>query len=260
MLKSAAMILDRFGLRRLVANAANLAYSGHSFSVDADGDWIHSQRECTIASPVPHTSPFAHFRNWVTDNWLWSYVPKSGDVIVDLGTGVGEEAIIFSPLIGPDGMMIAVEAHPVVFRCLSKTITASGLQNVRPVHAAVGDEDGTIQIDDGPSFLTGSVFGKGAEVPMVTLDTLTRDLDRIDFFRTNIEGAEKLMLPGMTESVKKIHHLCISCHDFLGKPEARSRAEVVAFLEKHGFELSFRPGTPAPMCDYVYGVRSENAG
>lgn len=70
MLKSAAMILDRLGLRRLVAKAANLAYSGHSFSVDADGDWIHSSAGWTIASPVPHTSPFAHFRDWVTDNWL----------------------------------------------------------------------------------------------------------------------------------------------------------------------------------------------
>jgi hypothetical protein len=89
---------------------------------------------------------------------------------------------------------------------------------------------------------------------MVTLDELTKDLPRIDFLRTNIEGAERLMIGAMSTAVRKIRHLCISCHDFLGRPEARSKAEVVGFLKDHGFQLKFRPDTPAPMCDYVYAV------
>lgn len=247
MFKSAVMALDRAGLRPLVARAANLAYSGHNFCVDGDGDWVHEMPEGVIVSPVPHTAPFAHFERWVADNWLWKYKPKQGDVIVDLGTGVGEEAVIFSPMIGPTGIMLAVEAHPTVFRCLQKTV--AGLSNVRPVNVAVGDRNGEIEIDEGASFLTGSVFGKGRKVPMVTLDELTKDLPRIDFLRTNIEGAERLMLSGMTEAVGKIRNLCISCHDFIGRP---ARSEVIALLRHRGFEISRRPNTPAPMCDYVY--------
>ena len=252
MLKTLAMGLDRIGLRPLVAKAANLAYSGHSFNVDADGDWIHELPECIIASPVPHTSPYAYFRDWVTDNWLWKYTPGPGHIIVDLGTGIGEEAVIFSPLIGSSGLMLAVEAHPTIFRCLRKTVAS--LPNVRPVNVAVGSENVTCQIDDGSNFLTGSVFGAGTEVPMVTLDELTKELPRIDFLRTNIEGAERLMIAGMSNAVGKIRHLCISCHDFLGRPETRSKSEVVRFLKDHGFQLTFRPETPAPMCDYVYAV------
>lgn len=244
------------GLRRLVAKAATFAYPGQAFSVDRDGHWVNEQAECTIVSPVMHTASFAGFGNWVRDNWLYRYTPKPGDIIVDLGTGIGEEAVVFSKLIG-DGTMLAVEAHPVVHQCLTKTIVRSGIANVRPIHCAVGAEEGSIIIDDGESFLTGSIMStqNGVRVPMVTLDALTKDLPRIDFLRTNIEGAERLMLVGMTNSVQKVRNLCISCHDFLGKPEARSRADVISFLEQNGFVVSTRPGTPAPMCDYVYGSR-----
>ena len=258
MLKRLAMSLDRLGFRPLVAKAANLAYPGHSFRVDEDGDWVHEQPECTIVSPVPHTSGYDYVRGWVTDNWLWQYKPQDGDIIVDLGTGVGEEAVIFAPLIGASGLMLAVEAHPVVYRCLRKTVAT--LTNVRPINVAVGAESGTAQIDDGSSFLTGSLFGSGVEVPMVTLDELTAELPRIDFLRTNIEGAERLMLGGMTETVLKIRNICISCHDFLGRPETRSRAEVIRFFEDHGFKLAYRADTSAPMCDYVYGVGGGKAG
>jgi hypothetical protein len=91
------------GLRPLIAKAATLAYPRQTFSVDAEGRWINSQPECTIASPVIYTTPFAHFRDWVMDNWAYCYTPKTGDVLVDLGTGIGEEAVIFPASSAPKG-------------------------------------------------------------------------------------------------------------------------------------------------------------
>jgi hypothetical protein len=56
MLTGIASRLDALGVRPFVAKVANLAYSGHSFSVDRDGHWVMNQQpECTIVSPVPHT-------------------------------------------------------------------------------------------------------------------------------------------------------------------------------------------------------------
>jgi FkbM family methyltransferase len=258
-LLAVASKLDSMGLRPLIAKAATLAYPRQTFSVDAEGRWINSQPECTIASPVIYTTPFAHFRDWVMDNWAYCYTPKTGDVLVDLGTGIGEEAVIFSSLIGREGLMIAVEAHPETFQCLLRTVAMSRLSNVRPVNCAIADKDGETRIGGGPSHLTHSI-GRGDNlIPQMTLDTLTRDLDRIDFLRTNIEGAEKLMIRGMKDSIHKVQNVCISCHDFLaddGRNENfRSKAEVVPFLEQAGFEIITRPGTPPPMRDYVYGVR-----
>lgn len=252
MLYAVAEKLDRLGLRPLVAKAASLAYPGQSFSVDSDGDWVSSQAEATIVSPEIYTSPYSHAYAWVMDNWTYCYTPKPGDILVDLGTGIGEEAVVFSKLIG-GGTMLAVEAHPVIYRCLTKTIKLSQLSNVQPIHCAVGGSDGETLIDDGENILTGSIMNNaGVPVPQFTLDTLTAGLERIDFLRTNIEGAEKLMLHGMKNSIRKIRNACVSCHDFLGRP---AKAEVIAFFEKHGFETVTRPDTPDPMCDYVYASR-----
>jgi len=250
-----ASTLDRVGLRRVVAKAANLAYSGRSFSVDAHGHWVNEQPECTIVSPVPHTASFEGFRQWVLHNWTYGYEPKPGDVVVDLGSCAGEEAVVFSKMVGPEGRVIAVEAEPDIFVCLQETVARSGLDNVTPVHCAIADTDGETRFGGGASHLTNAIGEGKTKVPQLTLDTLTKELDRIDFLRTNIEGAEKPMLLGMTESIGKIRNVCISCHDFIGRP---AKAEVVAFLEANGFTITTRPGTPPPMRDYVYGTKRQS--
>jgi FkbM family methyltransferase len=256
MLYAVASKLDALGLRPWIAKVATLAYPGQTFSVDQDGYWVNEQLEGTIVSPVIHTAPYAGFRKWVMDNWTFCYTPKLGDVLVDLGTGIGEEAVVFSKLIGPDGLLVAVEAHPIIYKCLTKTVSRSSLDNVRTIHCAIGDSDGEVLIDDGVSFLTGSTLAdSGSYVPQLTLDTLCSGLERIDFLRTNIEGAERLMLGGMQKTICKTENICISCHDFLDKPEARSKADVMAFLDSHGLQTVTRPDTSPPMCDYVYATR-----
>ena len=199
MLLRMAQMLDGLGLRVLVARAATRAYPGQEFFVDANGHWVNQQAEATIVSPIIHTTPYAAYRDWVVDNWTWGYTPKHGDVILDLGSGVGEEAVVFSKLIGP-GKMYAVEAHPRTFQCLKETIRRSNLMNVEAIHCAVGATNGTATISSSDSHLTNSLLKRGdSVVPLVTVDSLVSRLciQRIDFFRTNIEGAERLMLQGM---------------------------------------------------------------
>jgi hypothetical protein len=54
--------------------------------------------------------------------------------------------------------------------------------------------------------------------------------------------------------LEKTHHVCISCHDFLGVP---TKAAVLSVLTKHGFDVHTRHDAPEPWTrDYVYGVRA----
>lgn len=258
MFGSVAQKLDALGLRPLIAKVASLAYPGQSFSVDASGHWVNRQAGGTIVSPIIHTAPFEAYRAWVLDNWTWAYTPKSGDILLDLGTGVGEEAVIFSGLIGP-GRMYAVEAHPPTFACLRETVRRSGLQNVVPIHCAVGSQDGSASLGKGESNLTHSLLrGGGDVVPLRTVDSIIAEhgIDRIDFFRTNIEGAERLMLGGMVKAASLIRNLCISCHDFIaddgGDDSFRSKAAVLEWVKDHRFELIQRPTSRPPSRDYVY--------
>jgi precorrin-6B methylase 2 len=51
-----------------------------------------------------------------------AYKPKIGDIVFDIGAGIGTEINDFSSMVGDYGRVIAVEADPIAFRRLSKLV------------------------------------------------------------------------------------------------------------------------------------------
>lgn len=268
----AAALFDRLGARALVAKGVNLAFArrvpGMVCSADAAGRWVNAQREATVVSPVIHTARYADYRTWVLDNWCHGYLPQPGDTVIDIGAGVGEEAIVFSQLVGPTGRVIAIEAHPGVFGCLKETVRRSGLTNVTPLGIAVGASDGAIEIALGDNFLTHSIvadrkLGASQEVALRRLDSLAAELGLGDvaLVKMNIEGAETDALRGMEGTAGKVRNAVISCHDFLaaragGDPALRTKAECRPLLERMGFAVAIRPDHPDEWTrDYLYASR-----
>ena len=203
--------IDRIGLRRVSASVASLVYGAatvgrQSFSIDADGRWRNHEPEATIASPTVHTTSYAAFRDWVIDNWCWAYRPLPGDTVVDVGAGIGEEAVVFSHLVGPTGHVISIEAHPETFACLKETVRLSKLTNVTPLQIAVGERDGATMIASGKTHLTSSVVrgGAGIKVPLRSLDSLACELGLRDIalLKMNIEGASDSRLRGCGRRVR----------------------------------------------------------
>lgn len=262
--------LDQAGLRRLVALGASAAYGlatrgRQRFGVDEAGRWLNCQPEATIVSPNIHTTRADVFREWVLDTWAWRYRPGPGDVVVDVGAGVGEEAVTFSKLVGPKGRVVSIEAHPETFACLEETVRRSGLDNVTPVWCAVADADGTMSIGESDNHLANSVMtgGEGRPVPARSLDSLADELglEEIALLKMNIEGAERLAVRGMERLARRIRNVVISCHDFIadtgGGDEFRTFDEMRAFLQGAGFELSTRPDHPNPWVRYyLYATRA----
>jgi FkbM family methyltransferase len=268
----AAALLDRIGARSLVARGVNLAHSrrvpGMVCSTDAESRWVNAQREATVVSPVIHTTPYADYRAWVLDNWCHGYLPQPGDTVIDIGAGVGEEAIVFSQLVGPAGHVFAIEAHPGVFGCLQETVRRSGLTNVTPLGLAVGAEDGAIEMALGDNFLTHSIvadrkLGASQQVPLRRLDSLATELGmgELALIKMNIEGAETDALRGMSGIAGQVRNLVISCHDFLaarpgGDPALRTKADCGPLLEGFGYSIATRPDHPDEWTrDYLYACR-----
>jgi hypothetical protein len=80
-------------------------------------------------------------------------------------------------------------------------------------------------------------------------------ITRIDLLKMNIEGAEREAIRGVGALLANTHHVCISCHDFLGMP---TKAEVRQFLTEHGFAVTAREDAREPWTrDYLYGVRQK---
>ncbi len=256
-----AEALLRIGLRKGLATLASLGRRRQSFTVDRDGHWANVLPEAVIVSPDPHFSKFEKMRQAALYYWTWAYMPQPGDTIIDVGAGIGEETVVFSKLVGGAGRVISIEAHPETYACLVKTVRRSGLTNVTPVFCALAEADGELSISTGTAHLENSVMsgGGGDTVPARSLDSLAAELglQRVDLLKMNIEGAEKLAVKGMPLMSKRIHNLCISCHDFRADQgdgeEFRSKTEVRSALEAFGFGIETRAGEPAPWVrDYLY--------
>jgi FkbM family methyltransferase len=172
-----------------------------------------------------------------------NYLPKTGDVVVDLGAGVGFETVLFQKLVGEAGKVFAVEAHPETASLLGLLCSKNNFKNVVVSQTAIGGSIGTVYIEDRNNHDANSIRGNradGIEVSLMTFDQFVREneIKRINYLKINIEGAEEDAIQGMEESIKIVENLAVSCHDFLETiPSDRIKNNLIKFLVKNNFEV-----------------------
>jgi len=234
--------------------------------------WHHRFADGTLVDrSLQFLSP-GHFREKVRATSCREYVPEPGDVVVDVGAGVGKTAFVYSECVGADGEVHAIEAHPDTYECLASMKELNVFEQLVCHHFAVGATPGTVGISDRESWVSNTVFdGTSArrrkEVRRRRLDAFAAEagIGEIDFLAMNIEGAEDRAIRGMTGILPRIRHLCIACHDFLadrtGNEDFRTKAAVEAFLADRGFRVV--DGTDDRnrpwLEDYVYASRPSDS-
>ena len=232
--------------------------------VDKEGDWHNCRREIVLVSPELSVASWSEVQSAVIDYWCHSYKLQLGDTVVDIGAGIGDDAVAFSRLVGKNGRVIAIEAHPHTYRCLLKTIQANRLDNVIAVNAAVSDSEGHIAISDGDNYLSNSIHaGMGAvRVRARTLENILKQTGSLkaDLIKMNIEGAETTALLGMVGILNVTPHVVVSCHDFKAdrgeSSEFRTYESVYQLLINSGFQLRGRKEDPRPEVRYyLYGTK-----
>ena len=232
----------------------------------ADGEvWIHQTDSGCFAYQQPYIRlDLQEFEDSTRRNFFWGYKPKAGDVVIDVGAGVGEETLTFSKAVGSRGKVICIEAHPKTYACLQALVRYNRLDNVMTVQQAVTEpSQADATIDDSDHYLSNRL-GKtgGILVSATTVDAIRRGLglDRIHFLKMNIEGAERLAIRGMTETIQRTEILCICCHDFLAKENGdewlRTKRVVREYLERSGLRVVERSeaGAPAYINDQIWAI------
>jgi FkbM family methyltransferase len=227
------------------------------------GGWIHRYRRGTLVSPKPRGLPWQLAEQKTMDIFFHRRTPQSGDTVLEIGAEYGADTVFLSRLVGPEGRVIAVEAHPGSCSLLGRTVELNGLMNVEVVNAAISDTNGTTEISDGASVSNRVVSdGSGVAVPAMTIDRLVErfDVDRIDLLKMNIEGSERQALAGLAGSQHLVRHAVISCHDFLAETTGdeffRTSEVVDKALSSWGFTIHRRSDDPrAWIRDYRYAER-----
>lgn len=271
--------LDRRGLRPLlqVIASAGISLKHDRCWVSRMGSaWIHHYREGRFAAPMIGSPTLAQQLAKTRELYMRDYDPRPGDTIIDLGAGLGSEMLGFSLAAGTSGRVVAVEAHPATYRYLELNRQLNDLANVETVQVATSDAPGEVLLSDRDNHIANSIVSvtqeRSIRVPAATLDDLTHELgiDRVDFLKMNIEGAEAVTLRGASEILKRTRYVYVSCHDFVADSAGddhdldgmRTHDQVCDILSDAGFELSFPPENPPPSApndprpsvkDAVYG-------
>jgi FkbM family methyltransferase len=272
-------LLDRSGGRRILAFLATRYVrrkTGLDVEVFYDGAWIRRVNRYYLAESLTLDWNVSHIETWRPDLrevfdlsrdwWLFGYQPRNGDVVLDIGAGIGEGALMFSQMVGARGRVLAVEAHPTTFGLLQKTCRLNRIEDIcRCIPFAIMDKAGAISLENREAWQenTAHVLDDethvGQTVKACSLDDLCAQngVSRIDFLKMNIEGAERYAIKGMQGMIRQTQAVCIACHDFRSDAHTyRTKALVAEFLQANGFEIRLREQHPDPWVrDHVHGIR-----
>ncbi|MCW2808703.1 MAG: hypothetical protein JWQ93_2658 [Marmoricola sp.] len=255
--------------RPLIGLAASLVATGRGertwISYDPQSaTWLHRTSEGTTAMYEPLGTTARMCEVYTRDVFLRDHEISSGDVVLDVGAGIGTETLPFARMVGDHGRVVAVEAHPDTFTVLERVCELNQLHNVDLVQAAVMDTTEPVTMSNLPPELNyeNKVGGEGVTVPARTLDELILDFDlsRVDFLKMNIEGAELAALRGASGCLDRVGAAAIGCHDFLadetGDESYRTKDQVRALLLNAGFSVATRDDDPRPWAaDYLFASR-----
>lgn len=123
-----------------------------------------------------------------------------GDIVIDAGANMG----IFSLLAAKKGGIVhAFEPQEAMFDILQSNIRLNAISTITSHKCALGNINGDVALYEMPNNHLGASIAIARSdvaqtIPCMTLDTwfAQSGLERIDFIKADIEGAERLLLDG----------------------------------------------------------------
>ena len=199
---------------------------------------------------------FGHF-----EQGLCSLIEKSvgpGSVMIDVGANVG----IFSLLGASLGASChAFEAAPTVASDLRRNIALNNFEKITVHECAVSDhcgeatfylyEETGAKTNHGQNALFKRGAGREVVVPVQSLDSCLGNLSRLDFIKSDIEGADLLALRGAQKLIEKFHPIiAVEADQQLSSELGGSIADIYHLLRRHGYQVySLTPEGVFPVND-----------
>lgn len=172
---------------------------------------------------------------------------REGDIVLDIGASIGTTTLYFSKIVGEKGKVFAFE--PVTPDVISLNLKMNKIKNVIVIPKAVSNKVGKTEIEISDYCIDSSIckreytsnyYTKKKKVDMISLDYFTEHmgLDKIDFIKMDIEGAEELAIRGAKRVIEKYRpKLSISSYhiDFNNEPQHN---KLVKLLKESGYKIN----------------------
>lgn len=170
---------------------------------------------------------------------------NEGDTVIEIGGHIGTSTLNYSHLVGPSGVVYAIEALPENFAILERNIARNNITNVKAYNLAIVGDPATTHVtlntnpynSGGHSIFKMSVDAEATfDCPAMTLKAFVERerIARIDILQMDIEGAEFDILLNLDKALlASIPQILFEYHDAYAKP--RTHEELVALLRGLGF-------------------------
>jgi FkbM family methyltransferase len=207
--------------------------------------------------PVRNISSFFDAYKLFTDK----YKPKKGDVILDVGTGIGSEMLLFSRAVGSKGKVVCIEPDLRLIEVLKQVIKINNLKNVKLYKNFFYNKNNKkigFSFNSISDWMSNSQYGKNKSlVKSITLNKIVKDnkISKINFAKFNIEGSEKYLNNGNNNFLKICKNIVISCHDFLEKEETNTHTKILKILKKNYFKILKKNSDDIIIKYFVYGKK-----
>lgn len=166
---------------------------------------------------------------------------KPGQVVLDIGTNVGEVLLNFAKRVGPAGRAIGFEPNPATLRKCRRNLSLNRFDNVEVHQLALGETRGKALLGQPSETNAGAdriSASAGIPVELTTLDefVVQHRLERVDLIKIDVEGFDLKVLRGGAETLKRFRPLLfVELSDSNLREQGDSPAELVGWLESHGF-------------------------
>lgn len=185
----------------------------------------------------------------ITRPKLYSLV-KPGDVVLDVGTNVGETLLNFAKLVGRDGYVYGFEPDEVNFGNVQKNIELNKFENVHVFNLGISDTKASVKLYrvDPHNLGMNRILSETEAADLTdytTIETDTLDnviaqnnISRVDLIKIDIEGYEMHALRGGQRSLERFRpKLFIEVgYTRLIKNET-SPNEMISFLNNLGYTV-----------------------
>lgn len=136
---------------------------------------------------------------------------ESESAVLDVGANFGQMSMLFSEMVGDNGIVYAFEADDFVFDVFKKNIEANGRKNINPILGAVFNKSGKELFFPKQDFKRFAAYGSygidpnansGRKVTSLMIDDI--DFGKpISFMKVDVQGSDLFAMQGATETIRE---------------------------------------------------------
>lgn len=167
------------------------------------------------------------------------YSPKHGDVVFDIGAGKGESVLWFYNKVKSKGQIYAFEMQERLLDIMKANIQTNQINNVHIISKGVWDKETCVSLDSTGAIDKSLQRGKANTL---SLDAFiqTHQIDRLDFIKMDIEGAERQAIRGGEKTIRRFHpRMAIASYHHMDDPVALI-ADIKHIDASYHFSLSMK--------------------